>query len=399
MTDIHPFLSFNIAVILLLVGKAATLRSPFLQRYSIPEPVIGGVLCAAAVAIVDAAAGWQVRFNLNVRDFLLLLFFAGVGLNSDLATLARGGKPLVILLGLATGFIVAQNFLGISVAALFGLEPLAGLMAGSVSLTGGVGTTAAWAPIFTEQLGIANAMELGVASNMIGLIAACVIGGPIAAWLMRHHRIRPSRDHDLDMGIAHAAQAARLDYIGLLWAILTLNVTVMVGIGVDALVSLSGLTLPTFVSCLIAGIALRNFVGRLLAVNGPRGRENIDQGLSLLSDLALGLFLTMTLMGLQLWQLSGAFVFIAVVLVLQIGMTVLFAMFVVFRAMGGDYEAAVISAGFGGITLGSTATAIANMTAVTQQYGAAHKAFIIVPIVCGFFIDIVNALIIATFTS
>lgn len=399
MTDIHPFLSFNIAVILLLVGKAATLRSPFLQRYSIPEPVIGGVLCAAAVAIVDAAAGWQVRFNLNVRDFLLLLFFAGVGLNSDLATLARGGKPLVILLGLATGFIVAQNFLGISVAALFGLEPLAGLMAGSVSLTGGVGTTAAWAPIFTEQLGIANAMELGVASNMIGLIAACVIGGPIAAWLMRHHRIRPSRDHDLDMGIAHAAQAARLDYIGLLWAILTLNVTVMVGIGVDALVSLSGLTLPTFVSCLIAGIALRNFVGRLLAGNGPRGRENIEQGLSLLSDLALGLFLTMTLMGLQLWQLSGAFVFIAVVLVLQIGMTVLFAMFVVFRAMGGDYEAAVISAGFGGITLGSTATAIANMTAVTQQYGAAHKAFIIVPIVCGFFIDIVNALIIATFTS
>lgn len=400
MTEIHPFLSFNLAVLLLLVGKAITLRSNVLRRYSIPEPVIGGVLCAALVAIIYAAVGWQIQFQLEVRDFLLLLFFAGIGLNSDISTLAKGGRPLIVLLALATLFMIVQNVLGMSVASMFGLDPLAGLMAGSVSLTGGVGTTAAWAPIFTERLGIANAMELGIASNMIGLIAACVIGGPIAAFLMKLHRIQPSNDADIDIGVPHdASTAVSVDYFSILWAILTLNITVMLGIGIDALLSQTGLTLPTFVSCLIAGILLRNGAPLVMRRWGPNGRQGIEKGLSLLSDLSLGLFLTMALMGLQLWQLAGVFTFIAVALALQIVLTIVFTIFIVFRAMGGDYEATVISAGFGGITLGSTATAIANMTAVTQQHGAAHRAFIIVPVVCGFFIDIVNAFIISVFVG
>ncbi|KHJ53894.1 glutamate permease [Aureimonas altamirensis] len=394
--EVHAFLSFNIAVLLLILGKAITLRSDLLRRYSIPEPVVGGFLCAAFVAGVYFLFDRRILFQLEVRDFLLLLFFAGIGLKSDVGTLLRGGRPLVILLVLATVFMVGQNAVGMSVASLFGLDPLAGLMVGSVSLTGGVGTTVAWAPTFRDELGIANAMELGVASNTVGLIAACVIGGPMAAFLMRRNGIETSGSAALDIGAAHDATPP-LDYFSVLWAMLILNVTVLLGAGIDVVIARTGLMLPTFVSCLIAGILLRNLMP---IATGEKVRAlwpGISQGLALISDIALGLFLTMALMGLQLWELAGVFGFIVTALAIQIALTAVFTILVVFRTMGRDYEAAVISAGFGGITLGSTATAIANMTAVTQQYGAAHRAFIIVPLVCGFFIDIVNALVIAAF--
>lgn len=398
MITVHPFISFNIAVILLLAGKAITLRSQLLRHYSIPDPVVGGLMCILAVALVHAVFDRQIGFELGMRDFLLLLFFAGIGLKSDLTTLLQGGRPLAVLVVLATGFMIAQNLVGISVAATFGLDPLAGLLAGSVSLTGGVGTTVAWAPVFVETLGIANAMEIGIASNTVGLVAACVVGGPIAAFLIQRHRLATSEGAELDLGAVHQVTPP-VDYFGLLWAILLLNLTVMAGMGVHALVEQTGLMLPAFVSCLIAGIVLRNVVLRLLGNHGPRDRQGVEQGLALISDIALGLFLTMALMGLKLWELAGVLPFIVSVLSIQIALTIAFTVLVVFRAMGRDYEAAVVSAGFGGIALGSTATAIANMSAVAQQHGAAHRAFIVVPLVCGFFIDIINALVISAFVG
>lgn len=182
---VHPFHSFNLAVVLLIAGKILTLNIDLLRRYSIPEPVAGGFLCIAVTGLLWALFDLKVSFEVGIRDFLLLVFFAGIGLKSDIRTLLAGGRPLVILLILATSFILLQNFAGMGLARLFGMEPKAGLMVGSVSLTGGVGTTLAWAPIFAEKLGITNALELGVAANTVGLIAACVIGGPIAALLIR----------------------------------------------------------------------------------------------------------------------------------------------------------------------------------------------------------------------
>lgn len=370
-----------------------------LRKYSIPEPVVGGILCASLVALAYWIAGWRIQFELGMRDYLLLLFFASIGLKSDAATLLQGGRPLVVLLALATTFMLIQNATGMGIAALFGLDPKAGLMVGSVSLTGGVGTTVAWAPIFVGDLGIANAMELGIASNTVGLIAACVIGGPMAALLIRRNRIVTSGDADLDIGAAHEEPEPKMDYFCLLWAILALNVAVMLGMALDSLIALTGFRLPAFVSCLLAGIAIRNLMPLAAGAAITRVWPGVRQGLSLLSDLTLGLFLTMALMGLQLWQLSGVFTFVVAALVVQVALTIVYTVFIVFPAMGRDYEAAVISASFGGITLGSTATAIANMTAVTQQYGAAHRAFIIVPLVCGFFIDLVNAVVIAMFAQ
>ncbi|WP_299791792.1 sodium/glutamate symporter [uncultured Shewanella sp.] len=402
--EIKDFVSFTLAIIALFIGKGIISRYELLRKYSIPEPVVGGFACAAVVGILYYAFGLQIEFNLDVRDILLLYFFAGIGLKADFATLLKGGKPLLILLLLSSVFIFLQNFTGVTVASLFGLDPKAGLMSGSISLIGGVGTAMAWTPTFVEELGISNASELGIASNTLGLISACVIGGPIAAYLMKRHHIKPNLDEELDIGASHKSSSnhIQVDYFGVLRAWLWLNVTLIIGYFIDLAMQEAGLKLPMFVACLLAGIIIGNLGRALLSRNKERDLtyvEEASRGLSLIQDICLGMFLTMALMSLKIWELEGSLFYISVVMSIQVLLSVLFTVFIVFRAMGKDYEAAVICSGFGGVTLGSTATAIVNMTAVSQQYGAAHRAFIIVPLVCGFFIDIINAMIINLFVS
>jgi ESS family glutamate:Na+ symporter len=396
--EVGGFVSFTLAIILLFLGKTLTGRIEILRRYSIPEPVIGGFLCAAAVGVAYFAFDLKVTFTLEVRDWLLLYFFAAIGLRADIRTLISGGKPLVILLALATAFIFLQNLAGIGIATAFGMNPKAGLMVGSVSLTGGVGTALAWAPTFVESLGISNALELGVAANTVGLIAACVIGGPIARYLITRYKIEPSGDAQLDIGVEHEKQhTTMVDSYGILWAWLWLNVAMIFGYVLDKALAAEGLKLPLFVSCLIGGILIGN--ARNMILKKDELYPGAKLGIALISDISLGMFLTMALMGLELWELQGLMLFITVVMVFQILLSILFTLFIVFRLMGSDYESSVISAGFGGITLGSTATAIVNMTAVAKQYGAAHRAFIIVPLVCGFFVDLVNAFVINFFVG
>ncbi len=395
--EVDAFVTFTLAILLLFVGKELTQRMPTLRKYSIPEPVVGGFLCTLVVGLVYFVANVRIHFDLNVRDLLLLYFFAGIGLKSEVKTLVAGGRPLVVLLALSATFIILQNMLGMGVASTFGLDPRAGLLVGSISLVGGIGTTLAWVPDFTERLGITNALEIGTAGSMLGLIIACIIGGPIANYLMREHKLQPSHDARLEIGVVHGADSAdtRLDYYGVLRAWLWLNLALLLGQGLASMIRSTGLNLPDFVGSLLAGIVLRNITPLILPRQSARNWKKVSQGLALISDICLGMFLTMALMGLQLWALKGVFGFVFSTLVLQVILTLFYTIWVVFRFMGKDYEAAVLCAGFGGIALGSTSTAVANMSAVTRQYGAAHRAFIIVPLVGGFFIDLVNALVIS----
>lgn len=391
--DVDPFLSFTLAIVLLFVGKAFLYRTELLRRYSIPEPVIGGFLCAAAVAVAYYVFDLRITFNLEVRDMLLLYFFAAIGLQADLRTLVSGGKPLAVLLVLASSFILLQNLMGMVIASAFGMDAKAGLMVGSVSLTGGVGTALAWAPTFVESLGIHNALELGVAANTAGLIAACLVGGPIARFLITRRQLVTSGDSELDVGVKRGDESTRMvDSYAILWGWLWLNVTLILGYFINEGLEKTGLMLPLFVSCLIGGIIIGN--ARNLFLKRDEAYPGAKLSIALISDVSLGMFLTMALMSLQLWELEGILMFIVVAILAQVLLSILFTVFIVFRAMGRDYEASVVCAGFGGITLGSTATAIVNMTAVAKQHGAAHRAFIVVPMVCGFFIDVVNALII-----
>jgi ESS family glutamate:Na+ symporter len=266
--NIDAFHAFTLAILLLFVGKGLVARLGILRRYSIPEALVGGLACAFVVFVLYYGMGITVSFDLQARDALLLYFFAAIGLSTDARTLRHGGRPLLILSGLAIGFMVLQNLAGMETARAFGLDPRAGLMVGSISLTGGVGTTLAWSDYFVQTLGIAQAQELGLAANMIGLIAACTIGGPIASLLMRRHRLRASEDSALEIGTLHSdEQHARLDYYGVLLALLWLNFALMLGSGINAVVARTPLTLPAFVGCLLAGILLRMIGDWMLSHN------------------------------------------------------------------------------------------------------------------------------------
>lgn len=253
------FASFTLAIILLFLGKLIISRSELLKRYSIPEPVIGGFLCAAMVGLSYYLLDFELSFDLRSRDILLLYFFGAIGLQTDIRTLINGGRPLGILLTLATVFIVLQNLVGISVASLFGMDPKAGLLVGSISLVGGVGTALAWSPTFVETFGISNALEIGVAANTVGLISACLVGGPIARYLIIKHKIIANQEESLDIGIAHDnEQSTMIDSYSLLWAWLWLNVAIMLGYFLDKLLQSVEFQLPMFVSCLMVGILIGN---------------------------------------------------------------------------------------------------------------------------------------------
>jgi ESS family glutamate:Na+ symporter len=331
------------------------------------------------------------------RDILLVYFFAALGLRSSLAELISNGRPLMILVALASVFIVLQNGAGVAIARAFNYDPNLGIVAGSMALTGRSGTTIAWAPFFEERFGLQHVSRLGMGVNMAGLIAACCIGGSIARFLINRYRLQtPGPSADLDVGISRDAEAPKLDYYAFLLALLRIHIAIILGQILGWGLEAAGVYMPLYVTCLAAGIALGNLMPRIAPKLDWPGS---DQCLTLIAYVSLGLFYTMTFMNMQLWTAGGYLFFILVVIIVQVLLTVCYIYFIVFRAMGRDYEAAVISSGFAGIVLGSTATTMAIITAVARQYGRAHKAFVIIPLACGFFIDIVNSLAITLFPA
>lgn len=389
------FTTFNLAILVLALGKWLTKKISFLRDFNIPEPVTSGLLVCLAAAVLHAVAGVEISFDLTTRDSLLLYFFACIGLNSDFKTLWAGGKPLLVLVTLTIGFMFLQNFTGIGVASLMGLNRLVGIVGGSVSLLGGHGTTIAWAPTFAEQHGITNASEIGIACATVGLVLSSLMGGPIARMLITRHQLEPKVIEQPDVGVTHETKKQEIDYFSLLHTVFWLNISLALGNLIQGGLQAIGVHLPLFVCVLFGAILLTNIVPRLSKFDWPAG----SRSLALISDLSLGVFLAMSLMSLQLWTIADLAGPIIALLAAQFALAFLFALFVIFRSMGSDYEAAVISAGFGGISLGATPTAMANMTAVTQKYGQAHRAFVIVPLVSGFFVSISNAVVIQKFLN
>lgn len=396
--QLDSFTTFNVAIVVLAIGKWLNQRVAFLSAYNIPEPVSSGLLVCLLLALVHGIWGLEVGFNLATRDFLLLYFFAAIGLNADVRTLLAGGRPLVLLVALTAAYVVVQNLTGLGVASLLGLNPLVGLLGGSVSLLGGHGTAIAWAPRFAETHGIPNAMEIAIACATMGLVLASLVGGPIARFLIGRHKLKPrgrAREERERQGV-EAVEVATIDGSSFLQTLFWLNMSLVVGELLYELLQAAGSNLPRFVCCLFGAILLTNTVPRLLpAIAWPAE----SRSLALVSEVSLGIFLTMSLMSLQLWSIAELAGPILAMLLAQFLIASLFTVFVVFLVMGRDYEAAVICSGFGGFALGATPTAIANMTAVAKRYGPAHRAFIVVPLVSGFFVDIINAVVIQRFLS
>lgn len=388
------FLTLTLGIVVYLLGALLTRRVAFLRDYNIPEPVTGGILAALAIWALHAATGFDFIFEMVTRDRLLVIFFASVGINARLSDLLAGGRTLLILCVLTVLFVFLQNVVGQLGASLFGLPSAAGVIMGSIALVGGHGTTIAWAPAIAAEHGFPAAMETGTAVATLGLVAASLLGGPIAKFLIERGKLVTEATDAGQGGIAAEADAAPIDKFSIMQALLVMNSAVILGYLVHGPLTATGIKLPLFVPCLIMGIVLSNTIPLLFPKLPWPARS---PSLSLISDYALSIFLAISLMSMQLWTLAEIAGPLLVVVAMQAVLAVAFILLAIFPLLGRDYQAAVLSAGFTGLSLGATPTAIASMTAVTKHYGPSPNAFIILPLVSAFFVDLVNVVAITFF--
>ncbi|NYT63192.1 sodium/glutamate symporter [Alcaligenaceae bacterium] len=380
-----PIGSLLVAIAMLLVGTLVNRKVALLSRYNIPDPITGGMLFAVVASLLLATSDFKVSFEQPIKPIFLLMFFSGVGLCADLRMLKRGGKALLLFLLVLFPFIVLQNIVGVSVAKLLDLHPLFGLVTGSITLVGGHGTGAAYADRFAEVNNLQMAMELSMTIATIGLIVGGIIGGPIAQYLINRYKLRSSAEeaaetHQFD------ASAASIGTVSVLGALAGIFAALLAGQWLAQQFSGGAITIPAFLWCMLMGITIRN----LLPFAGVKFD---DKAADLISNVCLSLFLVMTMMTLNLVDVAlSAGPFLLIILV-QVVFVFFYVVFVCFRFMGRDYEAAVTSAAFIGFNLGSTATAMANMQAVTSKHGPAPTSNLIAPLAGAFFVDIMNAVV------
>lgn len=415
---VNGYFTLILATLVLLLGRFLVKRIKFLADFNIPEPVAGGLVAALIIYLLNLTLGYSFNFASGLQTAFMLMFFASIGLSADFTRLKSGGKPLVVFLVVVSTFIILQDLVGVILAKVVGLPPLLGLVAGSITLTGGHGTAGAWGAVFENKYGVAGATTLGIACATYGLVAGGLIGGPVAKRLIKslQHDVLPTPQYQTDVEklaerqslyhTQHAAQVddnkeifERPDSIRLITASSTIETLALFAGALafaDLMTTVSKGTwfeLPTFVWALGGGVVIRNVL--TLGFNF----DMFDRAIDVFGNASLSLFLAMALLSLKLWQLTGLAVPILMILVVQTIVMWLYANFVTFRVMGKNYDSAVLAAGHCGFGMGATPTAIANMQAITDRYGPSPKAFLIVPMVGAFFVDLVNATVLQIFTK
>lgn len=396
---IPEFPTMAIAIIVFFLGAFLTRRVAFLKNYNIPEPVSGGLAAALLTWILFVWFGQEITFDLATRDKLLVIFFSTIGLNARFSDLLAGGRILGILLLATLAFIVVQNGVGLVGALVFDLPNATSVLLGSASLIGGHGTAIAWGPVIQETTGFAAATEIGVATATLGLVCAALVGGPIAKYLIDRNGLKSTETDGHAVGLPfqpNRTEEQSVTHIGLMRVLLAAHIAVMLGYIANEILAEWGLKLPLFVPCLMVSIIMSNTVPYLFP-NLPWPART--PALAVVSDFSLSIFLAMSLMSMQLWSLAGLGGPLTMVLILQVAAATAFVIMIFFKMMGSDYTAAVLSAGFAGFTLGATPTAIANMSSVTKRYGPAPLAFIVLPLVSAFFVDLANAFVIRFFVG
>ncbi len=385
-----------LSIIVLWLGIYLTKRVKFLNEFNIPAPVTGGLICSLVVALLDIAVDIKVNFDLGLRDMLLLVFFSTIGLSANLRLLVEGGKLLLIILVVATIYLVIQNSIGVSVAMLIEGHPAYGLLGGSVSFAGGHGTGITYGVLFEKQYGLKAAVEIAMACATFGLIFGGLVGGPVAKFLITKYNLKG--DETKSSETPHPQNVSKdgpVNMDAIINATFVIAVCIGVGEYIHGWLKTNGITMPLYLPSLFVGIIITNLTD-LMKI---KRTDRFVNAIGLWSDVSLTLFLSMSLMSMQILILSNALRPLLLVLMLQVVVMALFAYFVVFRIAGRNYDAAVITAGFAGLGLGATPVGMANMRAITTKYGASAKAFLIIPLLGAFFIDITNAFVLKFFMS
>jgi ESS family glutamate:Na+ symporter len=390
MIQLDTYGTLVAATLVLLLGRKCVQSVKFLKKYTIPEPVAGGLLVALLLLIANQMFGLEIGFDMSLKEPLMLAFFATIGLNANLSSLRAGGKSLFLLVFVVIGLLLMQNAIGIGMAKMLGLDPLMGLLAGSITLSGGHGTGAAWSKLFIERYGFENATEVAMACATFGLVLGGIIGGPVARYLVSHSSTPNGTPEDAaDPSAFEKPTIGRMiTPLVMVETIALIAICLMAGTYFDSLLQGSAFEIPTFVCVLFVGVILSNVMAWL-------GFYRVfDRAVSVLGNVSLSLFLAMALMSLKLWEMASLALPMMAILIVQTIAMALYAIFVTYRVMGKNYDAAVLAAGHCGFGLGATPTAIANMQAITNQFGPSHLAFLVVPMVGAFFIDIANAIVI-----
>jgi glutamate:Na+ symporter, ESS family len=398
------FDTLALATALFFVGQVLVQRSAFLQRYSIPVPVVGGVLFAVLLAALGLVARLQFTIDESLKDPLLLAFFATLGLGADVRSLARGGWKLVILLVLFIGLMVMQCAIGVGLARLLDLHPLVGLLGGSISLVGGHGTAAAYAASFADTRNLQGALELGMAAATAGLILGSLLAGPVAERLLRRQRggtisatgagtpAPATVPAEPSSPVLAPITAEQLLFV-LLVCLLCIGGAHLMG----NLMKGTGLLLPEFLWALLIGMTVRNLLVPLGAKAGLVMKPVNDRAVQAFGSVSLSLFLIMALMSMRLLDLATLAGPLMLIVLANALATAAFAYLITFRAMGGDRDAAVISGGQVAAGLATTAVGMSVMQTLAERHGPAPLAFLLIPIVGAFFADIANALVLQAF--
>jgi ESS family glutamate:Na+ symporter len=369
---------------------------PVLNRYSIPAPVIGGLLVALACLFAHRFGTTLFSFDVGLQTPLMIAFFTSIGFSASLSLLKRSGGPVVILLGMAALLAILQNVVGISVAKLFGLHPLFGVIVGATTLAGGPSTGLAFAPAF-EQAGVAGAASIAIASAMAGIVCGGLLGGPVATWLLRHHRLVSFTMADTSLATATLGELpptrveSSTDVV--LKALVVILSSMWVGSALSDHLTAAGVVLPPYIGAMIIGAVVRNID------DGTGWLKLSHAAIARIGQVSLTFFLVLALMNLKLWQLSGLLFPLLLNMALQILLVAAFCFWPLFKVMGRDYDSAVMCGGFVGFMLGITANAMAVMLALVERYGPAPRAFLVAPLVGAFFIDFSNAIIITVFIN
>jgi ESS family glutamate:Na+ symporter len=394
-----------LAAIVLFVGYGIRKRVPFLDRYNIPAPVVGGFLFAAASLALRQAGLVAFEFTTTLQSPLMIAFFTTIGLGASLSLLKVGGPQVLLFWGLASLLAVFQDVVGVILAKGMGVHPFLGLIAGSITMTGGHGTGAAFGKLMEDQYGFSAGVTLAMAAATFGLVSGGLIGGPVATSLIRRYHPAHSRPGASPAATQRAAEFQSLDTEidkepagseATAYTLLKIIMVILATMWAGGLLSQwlgQYVTLPAYIGAMIVAAVVRNTSDVFPSLRLEQ--RTIDD----LGTIALSLFLAMALMSLRLWELLDLALPMLVILAAQVAMMAAFAYFVTFRLMGRDYDAAVMAGGHCGFGLGATPNAVANMEAIVERFGPAPRAFLVLPMVGAFFIDFTNAMIITAFIN
>ncbi len=379
--------SVALAIVVYYLGVAIRKRVPVFVKHSIPPPVVGGLLFAGIATFLRMNNIIAIDLDSTMQTNLMIMFFTTMGMAASVSLVKRGGIPLVMFWVAGCVLGILQNFLGIFLAKLTGIHALFGIIAGAVTLMGGLGTAGAFGPMF-EEWGISGATAAAIACATFGMVAGSLMGGPVGERMIKFYKIATPKAQGAEMDASVMSSEKEETASGS--TLMATLAYVLAAMGIGAVVSFfltkNGITLPLYMGGMIMGAVIRNIgdVTKKFEIN--------TDALEMISNISLGIYLTMAINGLKLWELVHLAIPLLVILVAQCVLMLIFCWLIIFLLMGRDYEAMMLSVGMIGFGMGATPNALANMQTLGWRHGPAPKAWLIVSIVGAFLIDFTNAI-------